>query len=75
MKTDFEYTEFIDVRKRCCIMDLAQQVLDYRKEVDENQQNVRELVMESYRDIVKGKGRDCNDFFEELEKRYSNDRV
>ena len=30
----------------------------------------RELVLESYKDIALGKGRDCNDFFDELEKRY-----
>ncbi|MCM1386581.1 MAG: hypothetical protein NC231_04575 [Bacillus sp. (in: Bacteria)] len=56
-------------------MSLAQQVLDYRKEIDENQKQVREMVMESYHEIAAGKGRDCNEFFEELEKRYSNDRV
>jgi len=56
-------------------MSPAQQVLDYRREIDENQKQIREMVMESYRDIATGKGRDCNEFFEELEKRYSNDRV
>lgn len=30
----------------------------------------RELVLESYKDIALGKGRDCNDFFDELENRY-----
>ncbi len=49
----------------------AQQTLDYRKEIDDNQQQVREMVMESYRDIATGKGRDYNEFFDELEKRYS----
>ena len=53
----------------------AQQVLDYRREIDENQKQIREMVMKSYRDIAAGKGRDCNQFFEELEKRYSNDSV
>ena len=56
-------------------MSPAQQVLDYRREIDENQKQIREMVMESYRDIVAGKGRDGNEFFEELEKRYSDDRV
>lgn len=56
-------------------MSLTQQILDYRKEIDENQRQIRDMVMESYRDIAAGKGRDCNEFFEELEKRYSNDRV
>lgn len=56
-------------------MSPAQQVLDYRREIDENQKQIREMVMESYRDIATGKDRDCNEFFEEIEKRYSNDRV
>ena len=56
-------------------MSPAQQVLDYRREIDESQKQVREMVMESYRDIATGKGRDCNEFFDELEKRYANERV
>ena len=56
-------------------MSPAQQVLNYRREIDENQKQVREMVMESYRDIAAGKGRDCNEFFDELEKRYTNDKV
>ena len=56
-------------------MSSAQQALDYRREINENQKQIREMVMESYRDIEAGNGRDCNEFFEELEKRYSNDRV
>lgn len=56
-------------------MSLTQQVLNYRKEIDENQKQIREMVMESYCDIAAGKGRDCNEFFEELEKRYSDDRI
>ena len=49
-------------------MSPVQQALDYQRE-DENQKLVREMVMESYQDIAAGKGRDCNEFFEELEKR------
>ncbi|MDE6750121.1 MAG: hypothetical protein K2K21_13815 [Lachnospiraceae bacterium] len=56
-------------------MSPAQQALNYRSEMDENQKQIREMVLESYHDIAAGKGRDCNEFFEELEKRYSNDRV
>ncbi|MCI8830671.1 MAG: hypothetical protein HFG43_06750 [Lachnospiraceae bacterium] len=56
-------------------MSLAQQALDYQREIDENQKQIREMVMESYHDMALGKGRDCNEFFEELEKRYSNDRI
>ena len=51
-------------------MSPAQQLLEYQKEDNENQQQVREMVMESHRDIATGKGRDCNEFFDELEKRY-----
>ncbi|MBQ7919324.1 MAG: hypothetical protein IJ324_05230 [Lachnospiraceae bacterium] len=56
-------------------MSPAQQILNYRKENDENQKQIREMVMESYHDIALGKGRDCNEFFDELEKRYSIVRV
>ena len=49
---------------------LAQQVSDYRRDIEENQKQVWELVMESYHDIVARKGRNCNEFFEELEKKY-----
>ena len=50
----------------------VQQDLDYRREIDKNQKQVREMVMESYPDIASGKGRDCNEFFDELEERYFN---
>lgn len=33
-------------------MSSAQQILDYRKEIDENQRQIRDMVMESYRDIA-----------------------
>ncbi len=51
-------------------MSLTQQVSDYRRDIEENQKQVQKLVMESYHDIVARKGRDCNEFFEELEKKY-----
>ena len=38
----------------------------------ENQENVREMVMESYRDMQDGKGRDYKEFFSEMESRYSH---
>lgn len=56
-------------------MSPAQRILDYRKEIDENEKMIRKMVMESYYDIDAGKGRDCNEFFDELDKRYSNVRV
>lgn len=53
-------------------MSPTQQLLEYQKELDENQMQVREIVLESYQDIAAGKGRGCNEFFDELEKRYSH---
>lgn len=53
-------------------MGIAQQALDYQREKGENQKQIRKMVLESYHDIVAGKGRDCNEFFEELEKRLEN---
>lgn len=40
-------------------------------EIEENQKNVREMVMESYRDMQAGKGRDYREFFMEIEKETS----
>lgn len=39
-------------------------------EVDANRKMVREMVMESYRDMRNGKGRECKSFFDEIEGRY-----
>ena len=50
-------------------MSPAQQVLEYSSDVVERQKQTREKVLESYNDISVGKGRDCNEFFDELEKR------
>lgn len=41
-----------------------------RTETDENQKNVRGMVMESYRDMQLGKGRDYRAFFSEMKNRY-----
>lgn len=38
--------------------------------LEENQKNVREMVMESYQDMLEGKGRDYKEFFKEAEERY-----
>lgn len=62
-------------KKEGISMSPAQQLLNYQREVHENQRLVREMVLESYRDIAAEKGRDCNEFFDELGKRYSNVRV
>ena len=41
-------------------------------EIEENQKNVREMVMESYRDMQAGKGRDYMEIFSEMEGRYDH---
>ena len=43
--------------------------------MEENQKDVRKMVMDSYRDIKKGKGKDYKEFFAELESRYRNANV
>ena len=48
---------------------------DFIDAIEENQKDVRKMVMDSYRDIEKGKGRDYKDFFAELESRYRNANV
>ena len=52
-------------------MKWEKQVLDNRQDLDKNQ--IRQMVKESYYDIEVGKGRDCRDFFCELEKRLVNE--
>ena len=41
-------------------------------EIEENQKNVREMVMESYQDMQAGKGRNYREFFSEMESRYDH---
>lgn len=48
---------------------------DFIDAIEENQKDVRKMVMDSYRDIEKKKGRDYKDFFAELEGRYRNANV
>jgi|GEM_PF-936274 DNA-binding MurR/RpiR family transcriptional regulator len=48
---------------------------EYQNELDENEKQIRKLVLESYNDIALGKGRDYNDFFDKLESRYSNEKI
>lgn len=40
--------------------------------LEENQKDVRKMVLDSYQDMLDGKGRDYKDFFVELEGRYKN---
>ena len=51
-------------------MSPAEQLLEYSTSADDIKEQVRERVLESYKDISLGKGRDCNEFFDDLEKRY-----
>ena len=48
---------------------------DFIDAIEENQKDVRKMVMDSYRDIEKENGRDYKDFFAELESRYRNANV
>jgi hypothetical protein len=52
-------------------MNWEQHISDNRRDLDQNQ--IRQMVKESYYDIEVGKGRDCRDFFCELEKRLVNE--
>lgn len=44
-------------------------------EMEENQKMVQKMVMDSYQDMLAGKGRDCKEFFDEMESRYKNAKV
>ncbi|WP_342980082.1 MULTISPECIES: hypothetical protein [unclassified Ruminococcus] len=48
---------------------------NYAIVMEENQKEVRKMVMNSYHDMEKGKGRDYKEFFAELESRYRNANV
>jgi len=46
--------------------------IDYEQEFKDNQKVVRDRVLESMKGIKAGEGRDYNEFFDELEKKYKN---
>ena len=48
---------------------------NYATVMEENQKEVRKMVMNSYHDMEQGKGRDYKEFFAELERRYRNANV
>ena len=48
---------------------------NYAVVMEENQKEVRKMVMSSYHDMGQGKGRDYKEFFAELESRYRNANV
>ena len=43
--------------------------------MEENQKEIRKMVMDSYHDMENGKGRDYKEVFAELESRYRNANV
>lgn len=43
--------------------------------MEENQKEIRKMVMDSYHDMENGKGRDYKEFFAELESKYRNANV
>lgn len=51
---------------------VEQDISVYIAAMEENEKDVRGMVMESYQDMLDGKGRDYKDFFAELENRYRN---
>ena len=48
---------------------------DFIDAMEENQKEIRKMVMVSYHDMENGKGRDYKEFFAELESRYRNANV
>ena len=48
---------------------------NYATVMEENQKEVRKMVMNSYHEMEQGKGRDYKEFFAELESRYRNANV
>lgn len=48
---------------------------NYATVMEENQKEVRKMVMNSYHDMEQGNGRDYKEFFAELESRYRNANV
>lgn len=50
----------------------TQKQTNYAAAMEENQKDVRKMVLDSYHDMEQGKGRDYKEFFSELESRYRN---
>ncbi len=48
---------------------------EYQNELNENEIQIRKLVLESYNDIALEKEREYNNFFDELESRHMNEKV
>jgi len=56
-------------------MTQSQKLQEYKNELNDNEEQTQKLVLESYNDIAAGKERDYNDFFDELESRYMDEKV
>lgn len=56
-------------------MSAALKTVNYPGCIEDSQEKIRELVLTSYQDIAAEKGRNCNKFFNELEKRYYNNPI
>ena len=54
-------------------MDFIREAAEYNKAVQDNQEVVRDRILESMKDIDTGKGTEYNEFFNELEKKYKNE--
>lgn len=48
---------------------------EYKKEEQENQEFVRNLVLHSHEDIAKGNGREYKEVFLELRERYNKNEL
>ena len=53
----------------------TQKQMNYAAAMEENQKDVRKMVLDSYHDMEQGKGRDYKEFFSELVSRYRNVNV
>lgn len=53
-------------------MNSAYNLLEHQSDRELSQNQIRDMVLESYIDIPDGSGQECNLFFDELEKRYTS---
>lgn len=51
-------------------MNSAYNILEHQRDIELSQNQIRDMVLESYLDIQDGSGQEYNLFFDELEKRY-----
>ena len=56
-------------------MEVTVRKSDFIDALEENKKAVRKMIIDSYYDIDKGKGRDYKEFFAELESKYRNANV